>query len=593
VVRDRLRDSDTITAQQRRRPFERGERSIRSYEPNPRYAPVDGSVVAGWAAAVADLPPSAVTLALDGPAILPWATAVDGLATALEATGRRVTRTDVRDALLPWARIVELTASPELPDDADFATLAAGTLADLFADVPAGRKPGDDVHIVFGPGAALVEHDVLWYADLPKRHAEAGVAAGTERNLGQRPEDGSGTTRRLFYVDWPLLDRHRDSILERIDRWVDVQDATLPASVDGPTLRRTGAALSARPFRTRPTFNTVSWGGHWGQRVLGMNREARNTGLGYELIAPESGVLVGSGAEAQVEIPLQLLVTQCPGELLGPEVHAVFGTSFPIRFDYLDTVDGGSLSVHCHPQLDYMRRVFGWPYTQHETYYVMVGGARSRVYLGLRGDVDVAAFERSAHAASHDGRPFDIERYVQTFPATPHQLFTIPAGTPHGSGEGNVVLEVSATPYLYSLRFYDWLRRDREGRQRPVHVEHAFANLDTARTGDAVERDLVQQPRTVRDGAGWREELLGSLPEMFYEVRRLVLDDERPVPDDTAGRFHVLNVVDGDGVRVETASGFTHDVAYAETIVVPAAVGSYAVSRVGDEPVRVVKAFVR
>ena len=69
--------------------------------------------------------------------------------------------------------------------------------------------------------------------------------------------------------------------------------------------------------------------------------------------------------------------------------------------------------------------------------------------------------------------PFDITDFVQTFPATPHQLFLIPAGTPHGSGEGNVVLEVSATPYLYSLRFYDWLRRDGNG-QRPVHVEHAF-----------------------------------------------------------------------------------------------------------------------
>jgi len=47
----------------------------------------------------------------------------------------------------------------------------------------------------------------------------------------------------------------------------------------------------------------------------------------------------------------------------------------------------------------------------------------------------------------------DIEQYVPKFAATPHQLFLIPGGTPHGSGEGNVVLEISATPYLYSLRF--------------------------------------------------------------------------------------------------------------------------------------------
>jgi hypothetical protein len=167
-----------------------------------------------------------------------------------------------------------------------------------------------------------------------------------------------------------------------------------------------------------------------------------------------------------------------------------------------------------------MREVFGWPYTQHEIYYVMVGGEENKVYLGLRGNADLEAFRRVAHEAHHHETPFDIESYVQTFPAEPHQLFVIPAGTPHGSGEGNVVLEVSATPYLYSLRFYDWLRRDVEGRQRPIHLGHAFDNLAPDRTGEAVRRDLVQSPRPLRKGDGWSEELLGALPEMFFGVRR-------------------------------------------------------------------------
>jgi mannose-6-phosphate isomerase class I len=267
--------------------------------------------------------------------------------------------------------------------------------------------------------------------------------------------------------------------------------------------------------------------------------------------------------------------------------------SFPVRFDYLDTVDGGSLSVHCHPQRDYMRQVFGWPYTQHETYYLVQGGDRSQVYLGLRGDVDLELFHKEAHEAHHHGTPFDIERYVQVFPAEQHQLFVIPAGTPHGSGAGNVVLEVSATPYLYSLRFYDWLRRDDKGKQRPVHVERAFDNLNTARTGRAVPADLIQSPRTLREGPGWRAELLGRLPEMFFEVRRLVLDTAREMPEDTAGRFHVLNLVDGAGALVETAAGHRHDLVYAETLVIPATVGDYTVHRLGEASIQLVQALVR
>jgi hypothetical protein len=566
--------------------------SLRPYEPNPRYPPIGARVAIGWEEAVAALPDRAV-LAIDGPAILDWATLRAAFLAALAAAGRVVESVaDARDALVAWPEIVARTPSPGLPDDPDFATLSTAGLGDLFDSPPRVPRPAAGIAAVFGPGAAFAEPDVLWYADLPKRFAEEAIVAGTGRNLGQRQGDELGTTRRLFYLDWPILDRHREAIAARIDRWIDAREPGRPTSLDGPALRRTVADLARRPFRTRPTFNTVSWGGQWGRRVLGMNRERPNSGVGYELIAPESGVLVGDD-RAEFEIPFQLIVEQCPVELLGPDVHARFGTSFPVRFDYLDTVDGGSLSVHCHPQAGYMARVFGWPYPQHETYYLMVAGDQSHVFLGLRDGVDVDAFEVRARQASEKGQPFDIERFVQTFPAMAHQLLAIPAGTPHGSGEGNVVLEVSATPYLYSLRFYDWLRRDEAGRQRPVHVDHAFANLARQRTGARVADELVRSPVVLRRETGWREEALCALPELFFEVRRLELEPGATLPDDTDGRFHVLNVVDGGGVVVETERRDRHDLAYAETLVVPAVVGRYEVRAMGDTAVKVVKALVR
>jgi hypothetical protein len=549
-------------------------------------------VAIGWAEAVAALPDPAV-LAIDGPAILDWAALRTSLLAALTAAGRVVgTVVDASDALVSWSEVRARTLSPGLHDDPHFATLSTARLRDLVDAPRRVHRPAEGIAVVFGPGAAFAGPDVLWYADLPKRFAEEAIVGGTARNLGQREGDGPGTTRRLFYLDWPILDRHRDAIAARIDRWIDARDPDRPTSLDGPALRRTVAVLAHRPFRTRPTFNTVSWGGQWGRRVLGLNGERRNTGVGYELIAPESGVLVGVNG-AEVEIPFQLIVEQCPAELLGPDVHLRFGTSFPVRFDYLDTVEGGSLSVHCHPQAGYMARVFGWPYTQHETYYLMVAGEQSHVFLGLRDGIDVDEFERRAREASDEGRPFDIERFVQTFPATAHQLFAIPAGTPHGSGEGNVVLEVSATPYLYSLRFYDWLRRDDAGHQRPVRIDHAFANLARQRTGARVAHELIRSPRMLRRGNGWREEALCTLPDLFFEVRRLELEPDARLPDDTSGRFHVLNVVDGTGVVLETDVGDQHDLAYAETLVIPAAVGAYEVRTMDGAPVKVVKALVR
>ncbi|MEV0811196.1 hypothetical protein [Micromonospora sp. NPDC050200] len=573
----------------------------RAYDRNPSYPPTGNRVRPGWDEAAATLPATPTVLALDGPAFLDWDGAVAGLAKALAERGVAVHQVDLSAFFRPWDEILRLTepaGTAELVDDPDFTSVTRCALPD-FLRLPDPSPTADEgVTIVYGPGAGLVSHDVLWYADLPKRYAEAAMHSDRAQNLGQPVAAGPGTTRRLFYVDWPVLDRHRDGIAGQIDRWIDLQPdpvtgSTNLASLDGTTVRATIATLAGRPFRVRPFFNSTPWGGHWAQRELGFNPEAPNTALGYELIAPENGVLIGEPGGPRIEVPFQMMVSLLPDRFLGPPVQAEFGTSFPIRFDYLDTVDGGHLSVHCHPRLNYMRQIFGWDYTQHETYYVMIGSPGSQVFLGLRDDVDLDQFHGQALAAYCDGAPFEVTDHVQAHPADPHQLFLIPAGTPHASGVGNLVLEISATPYLYSLRFYDWLRQDAAGRRRPVHIEHAFANLDTTRRGQSVRDDLVPAPRILRSGVGWREELLGDLPDVFYQVRRFVLDGDQPASDDTVDRFHMLNVVDGAGVVVRTAAGDEHLLAYAETLVIPAAVGQYTLARIGEERVQVVKSLVR
>lgn len=562
----------------------------RPYERNPRY-PAAGTVVTGWHDAVATLPTGPTVLALDGPAALDWNEAVRGIAAALREQSTEVAVLDAREHWSPAA--VERLCTPDAGADAFFLPLAEFEMADLFEGRLSVDHPRSGVLLVFGPGAALCSPDLIWWADLPKRYAESAIASGTLPvgvNLG-RP-DVPGELRSLFYTDWAVTDRHRDALAPTIDRWVDVQNPQAPASLDGAAVRATLADLAQRPVRTRPYFNSTAWGGQWAAEKLGFEPDNGNTALGYELIAPEAGVLVGQDARTQVELPFQLLCVLHPEQFLGADVHRRYGTSFPIRFDYLDTVGGGNLSLHCHPQERYMRETFGWPYTQHETYYVTASDPDSQVFLGLRQSADVDILRKEVEASATHGTALRVEDHVQTFPAEPGQLFMIPAGTPHASGAGNLVLEISATPYLYSLRFYDWLRRSTSNVPRPLSHRHAFANLDTGRRGTEVIEDLVQQPRTLREGAGWREEVLGALPEMFYVVHRLVLDGTGPADDDTAGRFHILNVAAGDGVVVETTDGRRHDLAFAETLTVPAAVGPYRLHPVGSRPVQVVKSLV-
>lgn len=559
-----------------------------TYDPFPCYPVAGGKVEFGSDALAEDLARTRpAVVALDGPAALPWERVVGRLREALVAAGVACQAVDVRGFLSGWDEVRRRTAGSELSGDPVFARLADGSLADLF-DGPPRRvaRPDAEVTLVFGPGSALVAHERLWYLDVPKRLTLQAVQRGQAGNLGQPPGQ-PGTEQRHLFVDWPLLDRHRDTLVARVDRFVDLTDPEVPHWLDGGPLRASLKALSVAPFRTRPAFQPGSWGGQWLRRRLGVQTDAPNLAWSYELVAPEAGLLLGSSPT--VEVPFGMLLAEHAEAVMGGPLVERFGRSFPVRFDYLDTVDGGDLSVHCHPLPEVMRTTFGWAYPQHESYYVMATRPGARIFLGLRDEVDVEQFRLDADRAEELGLAFDIEKYVQTFPAEQHRLYLIPAGTPHGSGEGNVVLEISATPYLYSLRFYDWLRPDLDGSLRPVHLDHAFTNVDVGRRGDAVRR-LIQQPRIDRSAPGFVEEILGAAPELFFEVRRLSFEEQ--ATDDTAGRFHVLNLVAGQEAVVETAGGHTHRLAYAETMVVPAAVGRYRLRRLRGPACQVVKALV-
>jgi mannose-6-phosphate isomerase class I len=559
-----------------------------TYDPNPSYPVVGEQPVLGWTRPVAGLAARGpCVVAVDGPAAVPWDRVAADLAAALDNAGVSSALLDVRASFASWDEIERRTSEADLPGDPVFARIFEGSVADFFDKLPRVESRDVDVSIVFGPGSALVEHDVLWYADVPKFHALQDLRRGEVPNLGQSAGE-AGSERRLLFVDWPAADRHKQALVGRIDRFFDLTDAAAPRSLAGESLRRSLGELAGRPFRTRPTYLPGPWGGQWLRRTLGIETDAPNLAWSYELITPESGILLGGSEPA--EVGFEVLMAEQSERVLGAAAARRFGLSFPIRFDYLDTLEGGDLSIQCHPSEQYMRETFGLPYTQHETYYVMVTKAGARIFLGLHDGVDAASFRAEAERAAADGNSLDPERYLQTHPAEQHRLYLIPAGTPHASGAGNVVLEISATPYLYTLRFYDWLRRDLDGGLRPVHVAHAFSNLDPRRSGEAVRRELIPEPRPLREGEDWVELELGRHPDLFFGVNRLDFEDS--VVDDTADRFHVLNLVEGDEAEIVTEAGATHALAYAETIVVPASVGAYSIRRVRGGACKIVKAFV-
>ncbi|HEX7000371.1 MAG TPA: class I mannose-6-phosphate isomerase [Trueperaceae bacterium] len=563
-----------------------------AFDPHPAYPVEPGKIVRDLDALTRLLAEQRV-VAIDGYVGVLW----DELRAALDERfaeqGVHVTWFDVGEALLPDAAIEEYVEPFLGGDDPVFGTRCPGRLEDLFhAEKLAAMRPAKNgVSILYGCGAALAGWDAyLAYIDLPKDTIQHRAKARVITNLGRAaPEDAKAVYKRLYFVDWPLLNRHKQELVSRLDLMLDGQEARDPSFMTGDDLRAALDRMGRSYFRTRPWFTPGPWGGHWLEEIVpGLPEDAPNYAWSFEMIAPEAGLTLASGEE-RLEVSFDTLMFHDAKGVLG-EHETRFGTDFPIRFDYLDTMGGGNLSLQVHPAPAYIRERFGEPFTQDETYYLVDCAPDAKVYLGFQSGVDPSEFRRELEASARDGSPVDVERYVCTVNAERHGFYLIPHGTVHCSGTDNMVLEISATPYIFTFKLYDWLRLDLEGRPRPLNIERGFDNLDFSRQGEVVERELISRPRVIGEGDGWRLVHLPTHQHHFYDVHRVELSGR--VEQITGGSAHVLNVVEGGPVRLKTPGGeavFN----FAETFVVPASTGRYELVNEGQVAAKVVKAFLK
>ena len=235
-------------------------------------------------------------------------------------------------------------------------------------------------------------------------------------------------------------------------------------------------------------------------------------------------------------------------------------------------------------------------YTQDESYYMLDATPDAAVYLGLKEDVDREAMLLDLERARQGEARFPDERHVNRIPAGKHDHFLIPAGTVHCSGAEAMVLEISATPYIFTFKLWDWGRLGLDGKPRPIYLEHGLANVDWSRRTDWTRQNLVNRFVPVANGDGWREERTGLHEREFIETRRHWFT--QAVPHDTQGGVNVLNLVEGEEAMVESPTGAFEPflVHYAETFIVPAAVGRYTIRPHGPSVGRqcaTMKAFVR
>jgi len=573
-------------------PLERSETKD-GYEIFPSFHVEEAHIHTGFAS-LAEAIDSEKIMVIDGYAGVLWERFRENLNNALTASGRKTLWYDINTCLKNETEINSMISESMNGEDPVFGKKYQGNIEDFFDRGKLDMVIPDaeaDLCIVYGTGAALSGwNGKLIYLDVPKNEIQYRMRAGVIQNLGSSSSFANTQMyKRFYFVDWPVLNEQKRKLLPAMNMVVDEQRVNNIAWIRGEHLRSSLDLMLHHAFRARPWFEAGVWGGQWMKsRLKGLNPEEINYAWSFELITPENGIVLEQQNKL-LEISFDFLLYQNNQSVLG-KAATRFGYEFPIRFDFLDTFEGGNLSIQCHPRPDYIRKHFGENFTQDETYYILDREEDAEVYLGFQDDIDAEQFRAMLKLAQQTGNELNVTNYVQSFKAGKHDLFLIPNGTIHASGRNNLVLEISSTPYIFTFKMYDWQRLDLTGNPRPINIDHAFNNLYFDRKGKWVEQNLISKPRLIEKKNDAERYLLPTHPEHFYRIERFEFSGEINIK--TNGQCHIAMLVEGDSIEVSTGS-LQQKFHYAETFVVPASAFEYTIRNLTDRKSKLVVSFVK
>ena len=338
------------------------------------------------------------------------------------------------------------------------------------------------------------------------------------------------------------------------------------------------------PFKFKPIYKEKIWGGRNIGRKFARELPAGSIGESWEISCHGDDISeVANGSYAGLS--LKELISRHREEILGPELGQAsksgarlnsnsvpdLGNFFPLLVKIIDARD--NLSVQVHPDDAYAAENEARASGKTELWYILNAEPGARIIYGLKAEVGQEEF-REAVGASRIQETLNEVR-VQT-----GDYFYIPAGTVHAIGEGVMLAEIQQNSDL-TYRVYDWDRTDADGNSRELHIEKAFEAIDFSKGFSAGE-------------TGGKEVLVANqdfkLSEListnFFDVNLLEVY-KRHQADTEGKRFYIyLNL--GSQVTLNYAGG-SMKVASGETVLIPAALGSYEL--VGQS--RLLKAFVR
>lgn len=456
--------------------------------------------------------------------------------------------------------------------------------------------------IVYGAGALsekIVDmYDLKIWIDITPRQAALNFKYGKAINVGKDSALAfSETMRRNYYIDFENAVDLRWKLIKKdgIDLYISADAPTRMCMIEYLALKKIFDVVRQKPLRCRPVYLEGVWGGFWFTKLRKLPKEMRNCAWVFDMIPMEVSLAINLDGK-ELEVPFFTFVQEQGRKLIGDKAFNMFGGYFPVRFNYDDTYHSdGNMSIQCHPDAEYVIKTHKELGRQDESYYVCVTGQQACTYLGFKKKDSCQEFFKAARQAERTGETIDYKKYVNAVPSIPGTQVMIPAGTIHASGRNQVVLEIgSLTIGSYTYKLYDYQRTDPQtGKPRPIHLNAGEKVIRPERTAEWVMDNLVDHGHVIRKGETWQEKVVGEHDLLYFSLRNLVF--EHIIEDDTKGTFHVLALVDGEKIRVESLedSSRYYDAETLDILVIPADFGEYRIVNKGIGTVTVHKTMLK
>lgn len=446
-------------------------------------------------------------------------------------------------------------------------------------------KKGDTCTVLYGNGA-LSEPlsdliDTKIWLDVTPKKAVLNIKYGKYRNYGNDCDlPFKKTMRRCYYVDFEIAFSLRNKLLagNGIDFYVAGDKPEHLKMVTNETLHALISRVLDYPIRQRPVYLEGVWGGYRTMKERNLPDTMKNCAWVFDMIPMEvSTIIIMDGFE--LEVPYYAVVAAEGKKLMGERCLKDFHGFFPIRFNYDDTFhSSGNMSIQLHPGDEFVKKNHNEPGRQDESYYIVETAQGARTYLGFNKGIDPEDFIAAAKKSEKEATEIDYQHYIHSIESKPGIQVMIPAGTIHGSGKNQLILEIgSLTVGSYTYKMYDYLRKDLDGKPRPIHTYFGNINLNRGMTEEYVESHLVNGGyRVVREEGDAKEVVVGECEQLYFSLRDLIFGDY--MEDDTKGEdFHVLALVNGEDVTVRSKKdpSLSFRMNYLDIVVVPASFGAY------------------